>query len=1221
MFDPIRHFVPNQELLSEPDATLSAFAQLAALRLGANRALISLIDGTKQHILVEATQNSRLWSDWAGRGEANSLLFGGVTLDRSLGLCGTALDMLTPQKPKGDPKLWQPPSPTSPLTVNDLAEDERFKSRAFVKSHPNVRYYAAVPITTKYGSNIGIIAVMDETPRKGPMGDAEARLLSDLARTAMAHLEMTSSSEGHRRSEKMIKGLGVFMEGRTDLHDWWGGLGENASRAPHDAHGGAGELKKGESASASKGYSLPRRPSSSSSSLSPFRRLNPSDRTLQAGIGGGIPEMVSSPLPYADAATVPDSPSQENTPRQSGRETPTGTRAQSPTPSRGHSARTFTPDFQEDIIPGKIREMFSRAAHIIQESVEVDGALFLDASVGALGNRATQEYVTSTVGKAESNEAEEGACAVLSIWTSEKSSLHGQSQGPSSSRPLAVPFLQTLLHKYPQGHVFFPAEEAKKAKGQSKKEAAQTEAEALGRMLPNTRSIAFVPLWDPNRGRWFAAAFIWTVLPTDRVLTRARDLNFLAAFGNSIMAEVARLDVVNADRAKSAFISSISHELRSPLHGILASVELLHDTTLDLFQRGMIDTIERCGRTLLDTIQHVLDFAKINNFTRSVESGSEEAEGRPGANRVVSGIPSLSVDVDLSLLVEDVVDSVFAGHEFQGNSSLLTTDEETNGFPSASLGQGSVSNTTTESYGARRAVPKMEPIDVVLDIDWRPNWIFSAESGALRRVLMNLVGNALKYTDRGWVKVSLQAEDMETSAAGSRAQSIVTIKVSDTGRGIAPEYLHDGLFVPFTQENPLNPGTGLGLSIVLQIVRSLGGRIDMTSEEGVGTEAVVTLTMSQVPVPGDALHLDRDGEGRKVIQRARARTMGHAVGLVGLNINPGFPPMRPGDWRVDAEPSMILHASVASTVAHWFGMEATAPSTWSSSPPAIFIANESSAIQAAGLPGVPIIVLCSREALHREYSRRIARGGQLADDGLVHLVSKPCGPHKLAKAFTFSLGGTGTPHSSSSQGLSPAVHSGVSGDSGPQSLFAKSPEIADLPDRHVRDNYEYFPLTAEPGAVETPRSTDPPTAKQQHMMLLVEDNEINLRLLSTFVRKINYTYDTAVNGLEALTAVQVAPKPYDIIIMDISMPIMDGLEATREIRKLEKARRQKPALIIALTGLGSAASQKEAFDSGVNIFMTKPVRFKDMRKLLDEWVPATEDGTDNGKPHGRFRTL
>ena len=69
------------------------------------------------------------------------------------------------------------------------------------------------------------------------------------------------------------------------------------------------------------------------------------------------------------------------------------------------------------------------------------------------------------------------------------------------------------------------------------------------------------------------------------------------------------------------------------------------------------------------------------------------------------------------------------------------------------------------------------------------------------------------------------------------------------------------------------------------------------------------------------------------------------------------------------------------------------------------------------------------------------------------------------------------------------------------------------------------------------------------------------------------------------------------------MPVMDGMKATREIRKLERQQRQKPAMIIALTGLGSAASQKEAFSSGVSRFLTKPVRFSDLRKILNDWAP------------------
>jgi len=69
------------------------------------------------------------------------------------------------------------------------------------------------------------------------------------------------------------------------------------------------------------------------------------------------------------------------------------------------------------------------------------------------------------------------------------------------------------------------------------------------------------------------------------------------------------------------------------------------------------------------------------------------------------------------------------------------------------------------------------------------------------------------------------------------------------------------------------------------------------------------------------------------------------------------------------------------------------------------------------------------------------------------------------------------------------------------------------------------------------------------------------------------------------------------------MPVMDGMVATREIRKLEHTRRvQKPTLIIALTGLSSATSWEEAFSSGVNLFLTKPVRLKDIRKILDNWV-------------------
>lgn len=136
-------------------------------------------------------------------------------------------------------------------------------------------------------------------------------------------------------------------------------------------------------------------------------------------------------------------------------------------------------------------------------------------------------------------------------------------------------------------------------------------------------------------------------------------------------------------------------------------------------------------------------------------------------------------------------------------------------------------------------------------------------------------------------------------------------------------------------------------------------------------------------------------------------------------------------------------------------------------------------------------------------------------------------------------------------------------------------------------------------------------------LLLVDDNKINLRLLRTYMRKRRYDcIDEAENGLAAVNSVANKPEGYDIIFMDISMPVLDGFGATRQIRGLEAARQdatqtdgQTPltsALIIALTGLASSRDQSEAFTCGVDLFLTKPVSFKEVGKMLDNWEANRE---------------
>lgn len=157
----------------------------------------------------------------------------------------------------------------------------------------------------------------------------------------------------------------------------------------------------------------------------------------------------------------------------------------------------------------------------------------------------------------------------------------------------------------------------------------------------------------------------------------------------------------------------------------------------------------------------------------------------------------------------------------------------------------------------------------------------------------------------------------------------------------------------------------------------------------------------------------------------------------------------------------------------------------------------------------------------------------------------------------------------------------------------------------------------------TPKISDfGPIQSRPLQILVVEDNEINLQLLHRFLSKRKGDRIAAArNGYEAVAAVQNTPDPYDVIFMDISMPGIDGFEATRQIRRYEGQsgarlqeltespprasaqlgqRGNQQAYIVALTGLGAGRDRDEAFKSGCNEFLTKPIPFQKVGRMLDE---------------------
>lgn len=139
------------------------------------------------------------------------------------------------------------------------------------------------------------------------------------------------------------------------------------------------------------------------------------------------------------------------------------------------------------------------------------------------------------------------------------------------------------------------------------------------------------------------------------------------------------------------------------------------------------------------------------------------------------------------------------------------------------------------------------------------------------------------------------------------------------------------------------------------------------------------------------------------------------------------------------------------------------------------------------------------------------------------------------------------------------------------------------------------------------------------LSLIVRSQAINLRLLEVFAKREGHPHRTAQNGQEAveiyekaarqnrpsndpLTSdhgqeIRLAGKP-EVVLMDINMPVMDGFEATRAIRRFEKASGSPPATIVGITGLGDSAAQDKSFASGMDLFLTKPVKMKELKGVL-----------------------
>lgn len=586
--------------VSSTDAGLAAFAQLAALRLNAQRCLISLFDGKRQHVVAEAQQSTAIElgssADVPVDGTGSPLLLAGTAVARPHLPCEHVLDLPAIDSEEG--KLL-------PISViPDLSRDARFSSRLYCRAGSPLRFYAGTPLRTPHGIDIGVCCVVDSEPRES-FDLSSQRFLRHMSRLVMSHLQARVSTESYRRQDRMVRGLGSMVEGRGSISRWKQTPNPMSFEDAKDKNGmlqeGALNARQQRIEGGHNGSPLPDRPT-----------ISPVQATIQ------FKEQLAADAPRFDSTDTLQV--QPNT-------------------------TSSKPEDDDNTIA--LKAIFSRAANIIRESVEVEGALFLDAKIGSFGRLVPQtdtENAAEAASRSRSGSSGEDSwgseesthaptlCRVLAYSNSDFSSINDDE---ATREHLFVPdaFYERLGRRYPQGQiinlddtgaviwavsdsenpdpandpVLSPSSGTDELDRLLQKRIAQrprkSDGAYLARMFPGARSVAIVPLYDAHKSKWFAAGFVWTKSRA-RVFDRG-ELSYLKAFGSATMAEVARMDVLRENKAKEDVLGSLSHEIRSPLHGVILGVELLHDSVLTGFQVDILSTVETCGRTLLDTLDHV----------------------------------------------------------------------------------------------------------------------------------------------------------------------------------------------------------------------------------------------------------------------------------------------------------------------------------------------------------------------------------------------------------------------------------------------------------------------------------------------------------------------------------------------------------------------------------------------------------------------------------------
>ena len=524
-----------------------------------------------------------------------------------------------------------------------------------------------------------------------------------------------------------------------------------------------------------------------------------------------------------------------------------------------------------------------------------------------------------------------------------------------------------------------------------------------------------------------------------------------------------------ANRAKSEFLASMSHEIRSPMTAVIGMTDLLLETPLNFNQKRFLGAIQSSGENLLQLINDILDLSK-------VEAGQIDLEKTP---------------FDLMEVIKNTCEAQ-AFHAQEKGLELV--------------------------WWVRPGVETRLLGDTV----------------RLGQILTNLIGNAVKFTKTGEVFIEVKQQEIpgqtkaESMNSGPKQETAMTnellFSVTDTGIGIPPEK-SKVIFDRFTQADSSTTrkygGTGLGLAISRRLTELMEGRIWVESKIGQGSTFYFTARFEvqsdkkyfQIPEADIAnvktLIIDDTATNRMVLSEMVSRW--GALVIEKEDGKQGLAEMKRANDAGDPYGLVLLDSRMP-------GLDGFQVAEFIKENPVI---------------SGPVIMMLTLD----DRKSGVKRGKEL---GITNFLLKPIKWSDLKQEVMNALG------------RKEAVARKQPGQ-------AKPAAEKDLSPLHI---------------------------------LLVEDHEQNRMLIQTFLKKTPYTLDTAEDGEIALKKFKA--YKYDLVLMDIDMPVMDGYTATREIRKWEAQNRGNETPIVVLSAHALVEHRQKSLEAGCTAHLAKPIKKEDL---------------------------